>query len=100
MNTVKQGDTHAITLTVKDATGAPVDLTTATAVRVLTRRGTLSPVITLPHTLGTETGTIVHQLTGTLEPGTYKLEVEVENGVVTTAPTDGFVMLIVNPSLG
>jgi hypothetical protein len=99
-STVKQGDTHAITFTVKDADGAPVVLDAAT-VLLHARRGDGGDLIVLPHTLGVDPGTITHQLDGTLVDGQYSLEIEVTiGGVVTTAPTDGFAKLIVTPDLG
>jgi hypothetical protein len=96
MSTVKYGDTHAITFTVLDPDGAPVDLTGAT-VRVLavSARGVGNDTIELASSISVAVeGTVVHQLTGTLPVGPYNVEVEVTQGsVVTTAPSAGYATL-------
>lgn len=91
--TVKHGDTIPLTLTIG------VDITGAT-VRVLCRRGSAAATV-LPSTVTDyATGAIVHELDGTLAIGNYDLEVEItRNGVVQTAPTVGYVRLIVAPDL-
>jgi hypothetical protein len=101
-NTVKQGDTHSITLTVYESVGGvptPLDLTGST-VRLLAKLGTETTVI-LTAALGVDPGTVEHTLTGTLAAGTYSVEVEVtQGGAITTAPTEGYATLIVTPDLG
>lgn len=102
-NTVKKGDTHAITLTVFDTVGStptPLDLTGAT-VRLLAKAGEATTVV-LTATLDADptTGIVHHTLTGTLPAGTYKVEVEVtQGGAITTAPTTGYATLIVEDDL-
>jgi hypothetical protein len=101
-NTVKSGDTHAITLTVFDDVGAPVDLTGST-VRLLAKLAAGGTLEVLDATLDAAptTGMVHHTLTGTLVAGTYNVEVEVTlGGVITTAPTEGYATLIVTPDLG
>lgn len=103
VNTVKRGDTGQITLTVKDDTGAPVDLTGFTSLRVLALSiGSTDPAIELlPVALGAGTGEVVHTCTGNLAVGTYNVEVEeTSGGVKTTAPTVGYATLIVDADLG
>lgn len=94
MTTVKQGDTHNLTLTI----GA--DLADAT-VRVLARRGS-ETVEELDASVTDEGGGVItHTLTGTLPPGDYRVEVEVtRDGVIQTAPTEGYARLTVLPDLG
>lgn len=99
-NKVKRGDTHAITFTVNDEAGAPIDLTGST-VRLLAKLQGGSTLETLAASLGGTTGTVVHNLDGDLAVGTYDVEVEVTlGGVITTAPTDGYATLIVTQDLG
>jgi putative heme iron utilization protein len=101
-NVVKQGDTHAVTFTVLDDDGAPVDLAGAT-VRVLAVLDSDpdQTLIVLDATLGAGAGEVVHQLTGTLPVGTYTVVVEETRGaVVTTAPSQGYVTLRVTSGLG
>jgi hypothetical protein len=102
-NTVKTGDTHAITLTVFNDVGAAKDLTGAT-VRLLAKlQGSADPATVLTATLdgNPTTGKVHHTLTGLLAAGTYDVEVEVTlGGVKTTAPTEGYATLIVAPDLG
>lgn len=102
-NTVKQGDTHSITLTVYDTvagTPTPLNLTGAT-VRLLAKLGADALIIlTASINADPATGKVHHTLTGTLEPGTYNIEVEVtQGGTITTAPTTGFATLVVTPDL-
>lgn len=96
MITVKQGDTHAITWTVQDATGAAVNLTGAT-VRVICRRFSAATSTVLASTASNPTGGVVsHTLTGLLDPGSYQIEIEcTQSGVITTAPTGGYDTLVV-----
>ena len=97
MTTVKRGDTHTITFTVTDAAGAPVDITDST-VRLLARRRSVgASLIVLPATVTDATnGVVSHTLTGTLEASTYDVELEVTaDGEMTTAPSDGYLQLIV-----
>jgi hypothetical protein len=96
MITVKRGDTHPITLTV--AGDDVVDLTGAT-VKMFARRST-AQAIPLEVT-ATGPNTLTHTLTGTLQPGMYRLEVEItRDGVVRTAPTSGYLQLDVQADLG
>lgn len=99
-STVKRGDTHTITLTVRDSENALVDLTGAT-VRLLALPTSGGEVIVLPSALGAGTGTVVHTLSGNLAAGTYSIEVEATiGGVITTAPTEGYATLTVTADLG
>lgn len=101
-NTVKRGDTHAITLTVKDSTGAPVDLTGATVRLLASVNSSGDPATVLPTTISDAVnGVVTHTLTGSLLAGTYSIEVEYTiGGVITTAPTDGYATLVVKADLG
>lgn len=91
MITVKQGDTHTIAWTVQDGSGIPVDLTGAT-VRVLCRRDSSTPAEVLESTVtDAAAGVISHALTGDLTAWLYRVEIEcTQDGVITTAPTDGY----------
>lgn len=96
---VKYRDTNTITLTVKDAAGVAVNLSGST-VRVLAQPVSGGEATVLTSSLGAGTGTVVHQLTGTLAIGTYRLEVEVTlAGEITTAPSSGYATLRVEPDL-
>lgn len=101
-NTVKRGDTHAITLTVKDSAGLPVDLTGATVRLLASITNSPDPAEVLPATItDAVNGVVTHTLTGALLAGTYQIEVEATiGGVITTAPTDGYATLIVKADLG
>lgn len=102
MSKVKHGDTHEITFTIRDSNNNNrlVDLTGA-AVRLLARQGKTGPTQVLSASPGPTKGTVVHQLTGTLPVGTYWIEVEItSDGVVTTAPYDGYAFLDVIEDLG
>lgn len=96
MTTVRQGDRYDITLQLN------ADLTGAT-VRANMRRqygdDTLIPFdveVTDPGN-----GIITHTLTGTLEPDTYLLEVEVtRDDEIITFPTDGATRLRVIKAIG
>ena len=100
MSTVKFGDTHVITFTVKDSDNAPHDLAGAT-VRVLARPVGGGDFIVLTSALGAGTGTVTHTLTGTLAVGSYSIEVEVtQSGAIITAPSAGYANLTVVPNLG
>ncbi len=101
-NQVKHGDTHAISFTVFQATGVPQDLTGAT-IRVLAKLQDGGSLVELTATLDGDptTGIVHHTLTGTLDSGTYDVEVEVTLGsAVTTSPTEGYATLVVFPDLG
>lgn len=101
-NVVKHGDTHQITFTVKDSTGAAKNLTGA-SVRILASLvGTTDPPVELASSVPSPTsGQVLHTLTGTLAAGTYNVEVEATiAGVIATAPTEGYGQLIVRPDLG
>jgi archaellum component FlaG (FlaF/FlaG flagellin family) len=102
MYRVKRGDTHDIVFTVKNAARQTVDLS-GSSVRILGRRKgdrTLE-VFELDAELGADPGTVIHTLTGTLDVGVYRLEVEITEGaVITTAPADGWVELQVTSDLG
>ena len=97
MTTVKRGDTHAITFTVTDESGAPVDLTDAT-VRLLARRRSVGAALTVLTASVTDAtnGVVSHTLTGVLEAATYDIELEVTaDGEITTAPSDSYLTLTV-----
>lgn len=101
MLTVKHGDTHDITFTVRDeALNTTVDLTGATAKlhAQLNTGGTIHVLdadVTDP-----KQGQVTHTLDGTLPVGCYDVEIELErNGQITTTPTDGFETLTVRPDL-
>lgn len=99
MSTIKFGDTHTITLTVKDDAGVAVDLTGAT-ILVLARPINGGAATELAATLGAATGTIEHTLTGTLAAGTYKVVAKDTTGsITTTSPTIGHATLTVEPNL-
>lgn len=94
---VKEGDTHPLVLEVTTAGGTDVDLTGA-SVRVLIRpRGSSADGTVLAATVtNAAAGELTHNLTGTIAPGAYDLEVEItQGGVITTTPTDGYVTFIV-----
>ena len=100
MSTVKHGDTHTITLTVKDSAGDAVDLTGAT-IRLLATPVRGGEVIELAASLGAGAGEVEHTLSGSLDAGTYSIEVEATiAGVTTTAPTEGYATLKVFADLG
>lgn len=100
MNTVKHGDTHLITLTVKDSTGAPVNLT-GSEIRVLALPINGGAATELTATLGAATGTVEHTLTGTLAVGSYRVVVQdTKAGIRTTSPSEGGTALIVEANLG
>lgn len=91
---VKHGDKHDITWTVNgDLTGATVRLLARSQAGVTTE---LACTVT-----DAENGEITHTLTGSLEVGTYRVEVEVtKDGKVTTFPSDGYGTLTVQRDLG
>jgi hypothetical protein len=96
---VKFRDTNTITLTVRDGAGAPVNLAGATC-RVIARLETGGTPTVLASVLGPDTGTLVHQLTGTLPAGVYLVEVEVTlGGLITTGPSSTYGKLRVVPDL-
>lgn len=100
MSTVKLGDTHTITFTLKDSAGAVVDLTGSTP-RVIARALGGGAAVVLVSALGVDPGTVTHTLTGTLAAGTYHIEVEItaSGGAITTAPSAGYATLTVAPDL-
>jgi hypothetical protein len=100
-STVKRGDTVTMTLTVKDSAGVAINLTGAT-VKVLAKNTATSEVSTLSSTISdAPNGKVQHVFTGSLAEGTYNVEVEVtDDGVIATAPGDGYGTLIVKPDLG
>ena len=97
---VKYRDTSTITFTVKDAAGVAVSLAGST-VRLLAQPYVGGGAVELDSSPGAGTGTVEHQLTGTLAVGTYRLEVEVTaaGGAITTAPSFGYAVLVVQPDL-
>lgn len=98
-STVKRRDTHPITLTVKDPSGAAVDLA-GWMVRLLARPALGGPAVVLASALGAGLGTVTHQLTGALPAAAYRLEVESTlAGVIVTAPSSGYAILSVVPDL-
>lgn len=92
MSTVKHGDKYPIMFTVN------MDLT-GWAVRLLYKgasAGVLASEVTDP-----AGGVITHILTGELEVGAYRVEVEASrSGEVVTFPSDGYGRLVVSPDLG
>lgn len=100
-NTIKRGDRHTITITVA------ADLTGST-VRLLARRLSGGDTIELDATITDATGGIIeHTLDGTLDDATatrsvaWNLEVEATTGgTINTAPTVGYLRLVVEPDLG
>lgn len=103
-NTVKSGDTVAITLTVRDGANQPVNLTGCTNLRVIANLTTATtPGVDLLPVTPTDApnGKVQHQLTGTLPPGTYNIEFEYTDtaGVKITAPTVGYGKLVVERDL-
>lgn len=93
--TVKQHDKHPTTWT------ANMNLTDCT-VRLLAQKSGVTTV--LPTTVSDVTGGVVtHVLTGNLEPGTYKVELEVSrvsDNLLVTFPNKGTETLVVEKDLG
>lgn len=91
--TVRQGDTHAVYWKVTDGdveNGVPheVDLSGMTAEIHVKLSAKGSPSIDLLAVVEESENRIRHNLTGTLAPGTYLLEIELtKDGVIATAPT-------------
>lgn len=104
MSGIKAGDTHTITLTVSEPdgtpAGTPVDLTGSTP-RVVARPIGDGDPIELESSLGTDLGTVLHTLTGTLPAGAYHIEVEMtaSDGAITRAPSEGYAVLRIVPTL-
>lgn len=95
--TVKRRDTHDVVFNVTATLdGTPVDLSGAT-VRLLARRQGSGITIILGSTVtDAAAGEVTHSLTGTLEIGTYDIEVESTlAGDVVTAPNDGYFTMTV-----
>ena len=92
MSTVKRGDKHPITLTVN------ADLTGCTVRLIASQSGVAQD---LPCTVTDPAGGVItHTLTGLLEVGVYKLEVETtRGGEVVTFPSDGYARLTVTNDL-
>lgn len=92
---VKRGDKHATRWV---AVG--VDLTGST-VRLLAKLEN-SPTIELEAMISDpENGVVEHVLTGDLDPGVYRVELEITKGdTVMTAPSDSYASLTVLPDLG
>jgi hypothetical protein len=101
--TIDQGSTFYLNLIYQDSNGVPINLTGNTA-RMQLRRTFTSPVADL--TLTTASGaivitgatgniliTITDELTGTLEPGFYLYDLELDNGGVITRLIQGQVTL-------
>lgn len=86
--TVKQGDTHDTTWT------ANADLTGST-VRLLAKStsalSTANPIVLATTVTDAANGVVTHTLTGTLESGTYNVELEVtaSSGKISTFPSSG-----------
>lgn len=98
-NRVRYGDTGTVTFTIKEDK-EPVDLSGA-SVQLLARKIPGSTSIELPATLGAATGTVLHQLSGELPVGVYLILIKViDDGVLTNAPTEGYEVLYVDPSMG
>lgn len=93
MITVKRGDTHPVPFLVA-ADGAPVDLTDAD-VRLLAKPEPSGETFELDtEVTDAEAGQITHTLTGDLEVGGYRLEVEVtKDDQITTYPNNGYTRL-------
>ena len=96
---VKRGDTHEIELTVN------ASLIGATGRRLLAKSRNASvdtePIV-LEHTVvDADAGKIAHVLTGTLAVGQYNLELEIaRDNQIRTAPSKGYMILIVGQDLG
>ena len=96
MITVKHGDRFDITFT------ANGDLTGATVRLLARRRYTTGDPLELTSTVtDAVNGVVKHTLDGTLEPGTYNVELETtRGGEVVTFPNTGYETLQVEPDLG
>lgn len=98
--TVKQGDTAKIKMYVEDEDGNPVDLTGATVI-VRARRQGDGIVSTWAHTVTNAVGGELSVTTGLLDPVRYYAEAEVTKaGVVTTAPSSGYLTVRVIAQIG
>lgn len=99
MLNIKHGDRYDLSWVVREDDGTPLDLAGAT-VRLLAKDR--SGVSLLPTTVTDAAGgAFTHTLDGTLDVGTYEVEVEISRGAeVRTAPTTGFETLRVAADLG
>lgn len=91
--TVKAGDKYPTTWRV------PISLVGATVRLVAKRKG--YPAIVLPTTItDAANGVVQHSLTGTLEVGDYRVEMEISrDDQIVTAPTDTYENFRVIPDL-
>lgn len=90
---VKQGDTHAVQWK------ANMDLAGAT-VRLIARPRVGLPIVLASAVTDAAQGVVSHTLTGLLAIGTYKVELEVTNGVeIITFPNNSYASLTVIPDL-
>lgn len=97
---VKHGDMHSVVATIRDQTGAALDIAGST-VRLLSKPVNSETVSILASGLGEAVGTVVHGLDGTIPEGIYLLEAEVTlAGAVITAPMNGYAQLRVMRDFG
>lgn len=108
---IKRGDTlPALTTTLKDAAGAPIDLTNVTTVTLLAQKNTGGTALSRacvkesPQTSGKVTYTFVTAdwNAGGFTVGRYNIEWELvySTGAKLTIPTDGYLVLQVGQDLG
>jgi len=91
---VKAGDTHEVSWR------ANTDLAGA-SVRLIARDSTGPAIFLDAEVTDAAGGVVTHTLTGTLSPGTYRVELEVtRDGVIVTYPNDGYATLAVREDLG
>lgn len=91
----KQGDTHAIAWEFPG-----YDLTATTCEKIVASRNGVTEDLVGVVTEAGPPGVVTHKLTGTLKPGTYLLEFNLErNGDKTTIPSKGTVRLVIEPDL-
>lgn len=108
MTTLKRGDTKPdLTITLRDG-DTPINLTTATAVKVIAKRervgGGTDPVFNRAATSANSSGvvTMLWQTADTATPGTLLIEVEVTwpGPYTQTFPADGYLRVTITRDLG
>jgi hypothetical protein len=104
--TIKQHDTHPPIDAILKAAGVPIDLTTATQVKILAKNATGSVTWSGTCTITSAAGGAVrYVLTGTTDTATvntYSLEWEITwaTGKITTVPNDSYLTLEIKADLG
>jgi len=94
ITTVKQHDTHITVWT------SNMQVSGGT-VRLLAKNTQTKVVTILATTAGDDVYSVKHQLTGTLTPGDYEIELESTiGGVIRTSPSSGYAILRVEKDLG